>query len=829
MSLVSLILLLCSIANLVLVIYVFGRRHTRPVHFSFAALVFVIACWNFANFCIAVSNSPAVVNVVGRAAFVLGLLVATCYLVFTWTFPEDNHPRPSGPAVMALSTAAVIEVVLSCTPLFQASVEWGDFGKRPVFGPLFGLYVGYMVVVFSWGTWNLWRSRLSTPSGHERMQLNYSLAGFILSFMAAYLAHFVLPFFMRSSDLWQLGGAWTLCWTLATSYAIFRYRLMDIGIALRTFTIHAVMTLILAAWLLAVLAVFPFLRGTVSGFTEPLIALILALALAVLVAPLHRRIAAFVDHRLFRGRYDHDAALVRLGSRLSGTYGWENIGALTASEIPIILQSQGGAVYLPEAGAGDYVLVSRTGSTDLIPPDRLRHDHPVLALARARAALVLKDEIGYSPSFSRQDASGLLSGFEELSAALVCPLVSKGRVLGYIALGEKTRDNAFTSDDLDLLGALTSQVAVALENTRLYDEVLRAQEHYAAILRHMQRGVLTVDACLRIVTLNETGADMLGVRSGEWVGRDASELLPRFAELLQGTLDKHDDEPRLEVTVTMGDQSFPCECETSWLMDAHSQSAGALLVFQDLTEKKQFEQEVRRMDRLATVGTLAAGVAHEIKNPLVSIQTFAQLLKERYQDPEFRESFGTIVVDEVSRINNLVQSLLHFARPRRQQPGYVSVSDLLDRTVELLGTQLEKQHINVERHYADGLPDIYGDPEQLHQVFLNLLQNAVQSIDGESRTITVTAETGRGRVGDGQADGSVLLTISDTGRGIDEHDLGRIFDPFFSTKVNGSGLGLSICHGILEEHGASIDVESVPGKGTAFSLTFPVHQGSGSS
>jgi len=619
LSPVSLILLLCSIANFGLVFYVFRRRHTRRVHFSFAALVFVIACWNFANFGIAVSSDPAMVHVVGRVAFLLGILVATCYLVFTWTFPEDNHPRPPRAAVAGLSVAATIEIVLSCTPLFQESVEWGDFGKRPVFGPLFPLYVGYMLVVFSWATWNLWRSRLSTPSGRERMQLNYSLAGFILSFVVAYLAHFVLPFFLPRSDLWQLGGAWTLCWTLATSYAIFRYRLMDIGIALRTLTIHAVMALILGALLLMALVMLPFLHGgrELLTITEVLIALVLSLVLAVLIAPLHRRVTRFVDHKLFRGRYDYDAALVRFGSTLSGTYGWEDIGALAASEVPIILQARGGAVYLLDVGAGDYLLVSRSGDTDIVPPERLDAAHPILSLARDRRGAVLRDEIGYELTVPRQDAQKLLAAFDELSAFLAFPLMSKDRVLGFITLGEKTKDNTYTSDDLSLIGALASQAAVALENAQLYEEVLRAQRHYAAILHHMQRGVLTVDKRLHIKTLNETGAHMLGVQLEDWVGREVSQLLPRFADLLQTTLDKQEDLSPLEIAAAVGDKAFPCECETSWLVDAHDEPVGALLVFQDLTEKKQFEQEVRRMERLATVGTLAAGVAHEIKNPLV--------------------------------------------------------------------------------------------------------------------------------------------------------------------------------------------------------------------
>jgi two-component system nitrogen regulation sensor histidine kinase GlnL len=227
------------------------------------------------------------------------------------------------------------------------------------------------------------------------------------------------------------------------------------------------------------------------------------------------------------------------------------------------------------------------------------------------------------------------------------------------------------------------------------------------------------------------------------------------------------------------------------------------------------------MDRLASVGTLAAGIAHEIKNPLVSIQTFTQLLPERYQDTSFREGFGTVVRDEVSRINKLVQSLLEFARPRPRQIGPVSIHELLDRALTLLDSELHKYEIEVRRVYGDNVPIISGDGEKLFQVFFNLIQNAIQAMDGSERRIVLTTAKTVWNQSPQPAD-AVLLTIRDSGKGIDAANISHIFDPFFSTKSNGSGLGLSICHAIVEEHGAHIAVESTPGKGTTFSLTLPV-------
>jgi len=821
---ISFILLFCVIANLSLVAYVFWRRHTRPAHFAFAAVLFSLGCWNLSLFGVAVAETSAWLTLSGRCAFVFGSLIGTSYLVFTWLFPEKHHQRPKSPLVVGLLTAGMIVTVISATPLVQAAVEITDLEKRPVFGPLHVLFVGYMLTVFFWSNWNLFRSRHETPSGRERMQLNYCLVGFVLAFLMVSVAHFVMPYTAVRPDLWLLGGggASTLCITVMTSYAVFRHRLMDIGIAFRSVVIQLLMGLFLASFFFVALVLLTEWLGSGQLVIMKVMPLVLAFVLAGFVPTLHHRISAFVDQSLFGGRYDHEGALTRFGRRLSGAYGRENIAKLVSAEVPIVLQAEGSAIYLPDDGGQGYRFYAASGFSDGDFPDRMDLTHPLLAAALGKQTAVFKDEVGYDSSMARQLADTLLASFDELGVEVATALASKGRTLGVLFLAGKNKDDVYTSDDLSLLEALMSQAGFALDNTRLYEQFIEAQKHYEKILRHMQRGVLTVDADLRVVTLNETGASILHVGGDDWTGRDLSELVPPFAQLLRRTLEAQQDQPVLEETIEVEGRDMPCECETSWLMDVRNRSSGALIVFQDLTERKQFEVKVRRMERLASVGTLAAGIAHEIKNPLVSIQTFAQLLGERYQDAEFRESFRSIVISEVNRINNLVLGLLDFARPQKKKPGFVDVEGVMDKTLELLGTMIRKGGIELDRERRGDLPAVFGDSEQLHQVFLNLLQNALQAMAGAEGRLVIRSFGGDGTRGAGESFQAVVLTISDTGGGIDEEDLQRIFDPFYSTKENGCGLGLSISQRILEEHGASIDVSSEPGIGTTFTLALPI-------
>jgi two-component system NtrC family sensor kinase len=235
---------------------------------------------------------------------------------------------------------------------------------------------------------------------------------------------------------------------------------------------------------------------------------------------------------------------------------------------------------------------------------------------------------------------------------------------------------------------------------------------------------------------------------------------------------------------------------------------------------KQSQETLRRADRLSSLGLLTAGLAHEIRNPLVAIRTFTQLLPERYEDAEFREGFQGLALKEVDRICGLINDLLSFARPSRPNVAEENVNDVVDGIARILETEAKEKGVEIKRDFGADLPRIWIDREQMKQVFMNLILNAIQAMrDGGSLFISTRLYS---KNESGESGQFLQLEIRDTGVGIPEENLQHIFDPFFTNKDEGSGLGLSISHQIVQEHGGYIVVESKVGRGTSFFINLPV-------
>jgi two-component system sensor histidine kinase HydH len=218
---------------------------------------------------------------------------------------------------------------------------------------------------------------------------------------------------------------------------------------------------------------------------------------------------------------------------------------------------------------------------------------------------------------------------------------------------------------------------------------------------------------------------------------------------------------------------------------------------------------------LASLGRLAAGVAHEIRNPLSSIQGFAQFFMQRFKGQEKEQEYSSIMVKEVDRLNRVITELLDFAKPKEPRREPHSLQNIFDYSLKLLEPEFGKKRVKVEKEYEPDLPPVRVDRDQLSQAFLNLLLNSLESIEGGGRIQVEVKKSG--------SQPSIEITISDTGKGIPQEDLGKIFDPFFSTKRKGTGLGLAIVHQIVESHGGDIEVKSREGEGTTFRITLPLN------
>jgi signal transduction histidine kinase len=266
--------------------------------------------------------------------------------------------------------------------------------------------------------------------------------------------------------------------------------------------------------------------------------------------------------------------------------------------------------------------------------------------------------------------------------------------------------------------------------------------------------------------------------------------------------------------------ALPVELSTAPLKGSDGKDLGVVGVFRDLTAVRALEQRLQRSDRLAALGTLAAGLAHEIKNPLTSLLTFSRHLSRRFADENFREKFQNVVPRELERINEIVDRLLELARPARLHFTMVQIPALLDSVIELYGNEIEAKRTLVVREYARDVSAIRADENAIYRVFVNLVANSLEAMgpDGHLRLRLGWAEGPRRRTNHPR----VRIEIEDTGPGIPLPERDRIFNPFYTTKEGGTGLGLAITHKIIEEHGGTIDVASTPGVGTTFRVVLPV-------
>jgi PAS domain S-box-containing protein len=394
-----------------------------------------------------------------------------------------------------------------------------------------------------------------------------------------------------------------------------------------------------------------------------------------------------------------------------------------------------------------------------------------------------------------------------------------------------------TDDEIGRLAATFNHMATelgqrrtALEaaNTELrrgLEQLVDLKSYTDNILSSLATGIVTVDLEGRVVTLNPAAELMTGFFAGEVRGRYCTEVFshtPDVAEHLMETLANHVAVPGVTLTLRRRNgRTVPVELSTAPLRGAEGKELGALGAFRDLTRVRQLEDRLRRSDRLAALGEMAAGLAHEIKNPLTALLTFSRHLTRRFDDPDFRDKFQAVVPRELERINLIVERLLELSRPPRLVFKPLRLPAVLERVIELYAERVDAQDVQVSREWSRDLPAIWADHEALYRAFVNLVANALDVMPRGGRLTVRATWTDGETVGRGGGR-RVAVEIEDTGPGIAADDLDRVFNPFFSTKDGGTGLGLALTHKIVEEHGGSIDVRSTRGAGATFRIVLPL-------
>jgi signal transduction histidine kinase len=404
------------------------------------------------------------------------------------------------------------------------------------------------------------------------------------------------------------------------------------------------------------------------------------------------------------------------------------------------------------------------------------------------------------------------------------PLRIGARVVGIVAMGRKTDQSYLTVEDWELMASIASPLALSVENAFLYSrleeqlaELNLLKEFNENIIENINLGIMVVSRPNLVQTWNSFMEDRFAIPRQRALRRRASQVLGAelWRKLQQGQPGPH---ALRNVTVSLREAETFFDVYVSPLKDEQGSVSGRIFVFEDVTEKNHIQKKLITSEKMASLGLLSAGIAHEINTPLTGISSYCQFLLDNPDGRQNRELIGKMQ-DQVVRANKIIRTLLDFSRQKGQRPVPIDLNKVLDECLALIEHKLKKKRIAVRRgsEFSRSFP---GFPTRLQQLFINLFINAIDAIDDEG-WIAVSGE---------ESDEQVCVRFKDSGHGIEPVKLEKIFDPFFTTKEvgQGTGLGLAIVYNIVKEHYGNIEVHSKVGFGTTFLITFPLQSPLGS-
>lgn len=659
--------------------------------------------------------------------------------------------------------------------------------------------------------------------GVQRSELAFVVLGATIAFSVGSALSLSIPLLIGTSRFVPFSNALSIITLVATiGYGIATRRILGIATILRRTVAYSILALYL---LLAYLLVWHTANliltslGIESTFPSQIFA---TLVMALTMAPVHGKLQKVSDKLIASKNLNISGVIKEAGNIFQSVSTQKDLlshfsrlllNSLGAEHIFIFLpEKEGFQQHFPKLGKGNFNQISYDISmVDLIRENR--EPTCIDSLIRTRETTATKATIRELSKHNSNIAIGIFS---------------KANLSGIVLLGARMNGQIYDKNEQDALQILCNQFAVALENARLYTEMQDSKIRNEIMLDQLVSGVIVANPDRKISLINTEAQRITGLTEEQAIDQDINLLPMPVSKALENTLTTASGLRNIHaVLFAQAEENMHVRMGSAYLLGHDDKPMGALLVFTDMTEIKSMEEQVRRSDQLSSVGTLAAGMAHEIKNPLVTIKTFTQLLPERYGDADFRKDFSSLVAHEVSRIDGIVNQLLSFSKPSQPHLVPMKLHETVAKTLQLIHEQLSQKNIELKEDFRATQDFISGDADLLTQTLVNLNLNAIDAIESDGVIKVSTANcTYRFANGDDPECASVRscirLQISDTGKGISKDQLHKIFDPFFTSKSEGTGMGLSVAHGIIQEHRGVIEVQSEQGKGTTFNIYIPL-------
>lgn len=803
-----------AVANLGLGAAIWLRNPRGDIHRYFGLFSLSVAAWTVSNGLVSTYAETDWGFVWARLAFASASIIPISFLFFSSVFPT-SHFSPPNRTMRAFLIVAAAAFISSLTPLMVKGTTSSHGKLQVLYGPLHLPFAIYLIACFAFSMFLLTK-KLLRLTGIEKLQVRYLFAGVLTAAVGATISNLIIPLAFGTSEFSRYGPLFGIVMIAVIAHAIIRYRLMDIKVVIRKGVVYVCAILAAASIFLILAEVIKQITGYEKDTIPLFESLMVALILAILFQPLKDSLQRSLNRYVYRETYDYQRTVREASRRLSAILDLESLLDYLVRAIENTFKVEAALVYLRDPAGKTFQLSvpSVEHFQHGVPTATIPNNSPLVQLLEQFQRVFVREEAARDAEDPRQSRAA--QELHSLGGDVAFPLLSDYRLVGILLVGPKRSGDPYFAQDIDLLETLTSQGAVAMRNAQLYRQVVLVNEYVDNILSTMDSGVIAVNAAGQISLFNSAAERLTGLRAVDLQTKPYQSLPSDLASPLKEALEAEKPRSQFETTVHGHDGSrVPVVCSTAILKHRDGSTHGALLVFSDLTRLKDLEREKRRAERLASFGALASGVAHEIKNPLVAIRTFAELLPERFTDLDFREDFSKVVIREIARIDDLVGRLRGIAAAP-QQTGEVDIRQPIAETIALLRAQLEHTRTVVHCKFGDSAPYVAVEEAQLKQLFLNLTLNAIEAM-GPGGELTL-------RVARKEVHGSawIVTEIADTGPGIPDSLKGSIFEPFFTTKPRGSGLGLAICRGITDAHRGSIRAENkVAGPGTVMVVEFP--------
>jgi len=824
MNLFQTVILIGLVGNTALGLFVLLSNRKRAVNIAFFTLTLWMMLWlgsmflstvqvSYSKLLFFIRQTSAFANMIPVGVFVLHLAIINPQITLAEMLYKLRYWLIACFAMVAVCHSPIF-IISSTFPTPEQTVPVSEYGLG------FISYLVFFTAVIIAMAAGFWRSTKGN-AGIQKTESQFLQLGCWLSFSSGILLYGASVLF----DIQEVSRFVPLSVLVLdgfVAYGIATRRILAVSAVLQRVVAYVLMTCYLVVLYVFSQCLCQYLFRWLVADTTYLAHLVATLVVAFSVSPAYGWMQAFA-HRLFphAASVNVDAVLKRAGHIFQEVSTEDKLAALFSELITETFDTTR-LILLKKNKSGTYCQhypAPEPGKAAVISEDNplvqlLKQDHEAFTadmLQRMRPSLLVN---GARRELESSGAAAILGSFmrKEMKAILLLFPKKSGRI--------------YDLHDQRALQLLCDQLAVALENANLYTAVQNGKIYNEILLDSLTSGIVAVNSDRTVTVFNQRAQKQTGLSESAVVDKPMSVLPSALVECLETILDTQAGFRDRDMSIFFGDAEIPVRVSGAIFRSHTGDPLGALLAFNDMTVLKKMEEQIRRTDRLSSIGTLSAGMAHEIKNPLVTIKTFTQLLPQQYNDIEFRHTFFDLVGQEVKRIDTIVNRLLNFARPAKASLKPVSLHEVVENSLRLVEQQLAQHEIVLERHLDAMRHIVEADAEQLNQTFINFFLNAIHAMNkgGTLTVCTSLIKNGRDilRVG-GLLDGDrIQVDIQDTGCGITPEDMSKIFDPFFTTKEDGVGLGLSVSHGIIQEHNGTIDVESEKGKGTVFHLQFPL-------